>query len=204
MALDAAYRVTPEEVAALGWDTLFGRRAPRVVEVGFGNGRFLLEMAQRHPDVDWVGIELYGKGLRALSRALGRSGVTHVRLVKGEALALLGDLFAPASISAIHLNFPDPWPKRRHHKRRLVSPALAALLYSRMVPGGTVHLATDHDCYAFQMRTVFEAHPGFSNATGHHRFVYHIPGRTPTKYEAKFAARGATIRHLIYRRKPWH
>lgn len=186
--------------AATGWVGVFGREAPLVVEVGFGNGQFLADMARARPEADFVGIELYGKGIEKLSRRLARDGATNVRIVKGDAIRVLPGLFGAGEITAVHVNFPDPWPKKRHHKRRLVGPAFPAVLFGCMAPGGDVLLATDHDGYAEQMREVFEAHPGFANAEGPFRFIYHVPGRVPTKYERKFGALGATIRHLRYRR----
>jgi len=190
----------PEGPRPGGWDALFGRRAPLVVEVGFGNGLFLAELAKARPEADFVGIELYGKGIEKLARRLEREALGNVRIVKGEALAVLAARFGPGEITELHLNFPDPWPKKRHHKRRLVGPALPPVLFPRMAPGAAVHLATDHPCYADQMRDVFEAHPGFVNVAGPHRFIYHVPGRVKTKYERKFEALGATVRHLHYLR----
>lgn len=186
-----------------GWDAVFGRPGPLVAEVGFGNGRYLLEMAKARPGVNFVGIELYGKGVQKLSGALAREDVANVRIIKGEGFRTLCSFFGRGDLAEFHANFPDPWPKLRHHKRRFVTPALAALLFRIVRPGGDIHLATDYDCYAFQMRDVFEAHPGFSNVAGPHRFIYEMPGRVKTKYELKFSALGATIRYLWFRRAPF-
>lgn len=186
--------------AATGWPGIFGREAPLVVEVGFGNGQFLADLARSRPEADFVGIELYGKGIVKLARRLEREAVTNVRIVKGDAIRVLAERFGRGQVTQVHVNFPDPWPKTRHHKRRLVGPAFPAVLFPRLAPGGDVFLATDHEGYAHQMMEVFEAHPGFVNAEGPFRFIYHVPGRVPTKYERKFGALGATIRHLHYRR----
>ncbi len=198
--VDPRYEVSSEVLAAGGWQAVFGRQAPLVVEVGFGNGHSLAEMARQNPDTNFVGIELFGKGILKLTRRLERDGIDNVRVVKGEAVACLTDMFTVGELDAIHVNFPDPWPKRRHHKRRLVAAPFVELLHGRVRPGGRVHLATDFTCYAYQMRTVFEAHPGFINRAGAQRFLYHLPGRVKTKYERKFAALGATIRYLEYQR----
>jgi tRNA (guanine-N7-)-methyltransferase len=186
--------------AAAGWPGVFGREAPLVVEVGFGNGQFLVDLARARPEADFVGIELYGKGIVKLARRLEREAIANVRIVKGDAIKVLAERFGRGQIAQVHVNFPDPWPKTRHHKRRLVGPAFPAVLFARLAPGGDVFLATDHEGYAHQMMEVFEAHPGFTNAEGAFRFIYHVPGRVPTKYERKFGALGATIRHLHYRR----
>ncbi len=194
------HSVTPEQVKADGWAKQFGRDAPLVLEIGYGNGVTLAAMAKARPEVNFVGIELYGEGMRKLSKRLVREQINNLILVKGEALALLTELFDTASLSEVHVNCPDPWPKKRHHKRRLIGPPFAVVLHDRLAPQGSLHLATDHDCYAYQMRTVMEAHPGFLNRAGCHRFLYHLPGRMKTKYELKFAALGARIRYLIYDR----
>lgn len=199
IAVPPPYAV-PEAAGPEGWKAVFGRRAPLVVEVGFGNGQFLAGMARARPQCDFVGIELYGKGIEKLARRLEREGIGNVRIVKGEALGVLRSRFGRGEVAEVHLNFPDPWPKKRHHKRRLVGPALAVALFRCLPPGGEVRLATDDPCYALQMRDVFEAHPGFANAAGPHRFADPEPGRIATKYEHKFSALGATIRHLHFRR----
>lgn len=198
--VDPRHLVTAERLAAGGWPGVFGRPAPLVVELGFGNGQSLAEMAAARPGCNFVGIEVFGKGIVKLVRRLEREGIGNVRVIQGDALAALGKLFAPGVIDELHVNFPDPWPKRRHHKRRMVAPPFVELVFRQVRPGGVVHLATDFTCYAFQMRTVFEAHPGFANGAGPHRFRYHVPGRIRTKYERKFAAQGATIRYLTYLR----
>jgi tRNA (guanine-N7-)-methyltransferase len=196
----APYAVDEALRAATGWAGIFGREAPLVVEVGFGNGGFLADLAQTRPEADFVGIELYGKGIVKLCRRLERDGTENVRIVKGDAIRVLAERFGRGQVHEVHVNFPDPWPKTRHHKRRLVGPAFPVVLFPRLAPGADLFLATDHEGYALQMMEVLEAHPGFVNAAGPFTFIYHVPGRTPTKYERKFGALGATIRHLHFRR----
>jgi tRNA (guanine-N7-)-methyltransferase len=203
IAVPPGYAVPMPEAGPVAWEGVFGRRAPLVVEVGFGNGQFLADMARARPETDFVGIELYGKGIEKLSRRLEREAIGNVRIVKGEALSVLRARFGRGRVAEVHLNFPDPWPKKRHHKRRLVGPALPVALFACLPPGGEVRMATDDTCYALQMREVFEAHPGFANAAGPHRFAEPEPGRVATKYERKFGALGHTIRHLHYRRVGW-
>ncbi|MDH4228657.1 MAG: tRNA (guanosine(46)-N7)-methyltransferase TrmB [Nitrospirota bacterium] len=192
--------VEPELLAREGWEGIFGRTAPLVVEVGFGNGQSLAEMARRQPECNFVGVERYGTGIEKLGKQILRENVANLRLIKGDGVETLESCFAPGSITAFHSNFPDPWPKLRHHKRRFVDPALAAILFPLLAPVADVFLATDHECYARQMRDVFEAHPGYVNQAGTGQFLYAMPGRIRTKYEVKFAARGATIHYLWYRR----
>jgi len=200
IAVPHRYALPGPEAGRVAWETVFGRRAPLVVEVGFGNGQFLADMARNRPGTDFVGIELYGKGIEKLVRRLEREDIGNVRIVKGEALAVLRARFGPGEVAEVHLNFPDPWPKKRHHKRRLVGPALPVALFACLPPGGQVRLATDDACYALQMKDVFEAHPGFANVAGPHRFGDPEPGRIATKYERKFGALGHAIRHLHFRR----
>jgi tRNA (guanine-N7-)-methyltransferase len=115
-------------------------------------------------------------------------------------MEVLEDCFESGAIHTFHCNFPDPWPKVRHHKRRFVGPALAVRLFDRVRADADLFFATDFDCYAYQMRDTFEAHPGYANLAGNGAFLYEMPDRIVTKYERKFAARGATIRYLWYRR----
>jgi tRNA (guanine-N7-)-methyltransferase len=198
--VDPRFVVDMERLAVDGWAGAFGRQAPLAVEIGFGNGQSLAAMAASRPEVNFLGIEMFGQGIEKLSKRLAREGIKNVRLIRGDGVGLLSEIFAPGSIDEMHVNFPDPWPKRRHHKRRMVAPPFVEVLFSQVRPDGLVYLATDFTCYAFQMRTVFEAHPGFANLAGPHRFGYHQPGRARTKYERKFAAQGSTIRYLRYRR----
>lgn len=199
-AVDDGYGVDEALCAATGWAGVFGDGTPLVVEVGFGNGQSLAEMARRRPESGFVGIELYGKGVQKLCRRLDREKIGNVRVIKDEAFETLGKRFRDGIIDEVHVNFPDPWPKRRHHKRRLVDPAFVELLFAKLRPGGEVFLATDFDCYADQMLEVFEAHPGFVNTAGPLTFRYEMPDRIVTKYERKFSELGATIRYLWYRR----
>lgn len=200
--VDPRYGVDERLLAACGWEEVFGRPGPLVVEVGFGNGQLLVDMATARPEANFVGIELYGKGIHKLGKRCDREGIGNLRLIKGEALSVLEDCFRTGEIAEMHIHCPDPWPKLRHHKRRLVGPRLCALLFDRVMPGGSLYVSTDHDCYAEQMRRVLEAHPGLKNRAGFNTFIYDVPDRAPTKYERKFAAQGATIRHLHFDRVP--
>ncbi len=129
---------------------VFGRVAPLVVEIGSGMGEVTTAMAAAQPEVDIVAVEVHRAGVAALLQRLDAAHLTNVRVVEGDAVALLGDVIAPSSLTEVRVFFPDPWPKARHAKRRLLSPAFARLVASRLVPGGRLHVATDWPAYAAQ------------------------------------------------------
>lgn len=181
------------------WTAVFGRRAPLVLEIGFGNGAFLQDLAIARPDHDHVGIELSWTSATHLFRRLDRSGSTNVRAVIGEAHVAVAELFGPASLSAVFVNHPCPWPKARHHGRRLLEPEFLRLLAHRMVPEALLTIATDHDAYAAWIAQALEGqdvlrsrHPTSEVAS--------IAGREPTKYESKALAQGLGIHYFEWRK----
>jgi tRNA (guanine-N7-)-methyltransferase len=182
----------------LNWQARIGRMAPLVVEIGFGNGLFLMRQAERDPDVNLVGIELSWGWVQHLARRLDEAGLTHVRLIHGDAQVALQHLFGPNSISEFFINFPDPWPKQRHHSRRLIQSGLVELLHARLAASGQVTIATDHPDYATWIADTLERQtalqPRFSTTA-----VRELPGRTPTKYEQR--ARGANLPIFYF---VWH
>jgi tRNA (guanine-N7-)-methyltransferase len=174
----------------IDWAALFEREAPLVVEIGFGNGLFLIEQAQRNPDANFVGIELSWGWVQHLAGRLDDAGLASVRLLHAEAHVALQYLFASNALRAVFINFPDPWPKKRHHARRLIQSALVVLVHDRLSSGGQVTIATDHRDYADWIAAILENHgdlrPCFSTTA-----VHELISRTPTKYEQK--ARGANL-----------
>jgi tRNA (guanine-N7-)-methyltransferase len=181
---------------------LFGRDAPRVVEVGFGNGDAMLALAEAHPDWDFLGIEVHPPGIGRLLNGLSARGLEHVRVVRGDAVAVLEGRIPEGSIDRLHVWFPDPWPKKRHHKRRLVQPDFVALIARALRPGGCVHLATDWEDYAFQMLEVLEAEPRLTNAAGPGRFA-DGPGERPvTRFEQRGRRLGHPVWDLLYVHQP--
>jgi tRNA (guanine-N7-)-methyltransferase len=174
----------------LDWQRVFGRTAPLMVEIGFGNGLFLMDQARRNPDANVVGIELSWPWVQHLARCLDQAELAHVRLIHGEAEVVLQSLFGSHSIGEIFINFPDPWPKQRHHTRRLIQTGFVNLLHDRLTTGGQVTIATDHPGYAAWIAAILESQvalqPCFSTTA-----VHELTGRIPTKYEQK--ARGADL-----------
>ena len=175
----------------------FGRTAPLVLEIGSGMGETTAALAAAAPDVDHIAVEVYEPGLAQLLMRLADAGLTNVALVRGDAVALLRERVPPASLAGIRIFFPDPWPKRRHRKRRLVQPDFVALAASRLQPGGFLHLATDWDDYAAQMRDVCDAEPTLENTGA--GWIPRPDWRPVSKFEQRARLEGRTVRDLLYR-----
>ena len=185
---------------AVDWKAIFGREAPLEVDIGFGKGEYLLELSDRHPDVDYVGLEYSRKRALKLRDRIVRLDRRNVRLVFGDAALLVSGLFAPRSVRAFTINFPDPWPKRRHHKRRLVVRAFGETLARALAPDGTITLATDFRPYAEQMLEELSGVAGLVPEFGRD-FAQSLPDRVETLYERKFREEGRTNHYLRFRRK---
>jgi tRNA (guanine-N7-)-methyltransferase len=175
-----------------GW---FGREAPLVVEIGSGIGEATVHVAQARPDVNLLAFEVWRPGVADTLARLGERGLRHVRLVSVDAVWSLEHLLGPRTVSELLTFFPDPWPKTRHHKRRLVTPALASLVADRLVEGGTWRLATDWDDYAEQMRTVLDAEPLLRGGVTPRWSL-----RPLTRFERRGLREGRDITDLTYRR----
>jgi tRNA (guanine-N7-)-methyltransferase len=180
----------------------FGRTAPLVLEIGSGMGESTAALAAAAPDVDHLAVEVFEPGLAQLLMRLAEAGLTNVALLRGDAVELLRQCVPPASLTAIRVFFPDPWPKRKHRKRRLVQPDFAALAASRLAPGCTLHMATDWDDYAVQMRQVCDAEPLLENtAAGEPGGWTPRPEWRPvTKFEQRAVHEGRAVHDLVYRR----
>lgn len=159
------YGVEPQD-AALDFDALFGRCAARILEIGFGMGDGLLAEAAAHPENGYLGIEVHRPGVGSLLRRLDAQHLTNVRVLCADAVEVLQRQIPDASLDAVHLFFPDPWPKRRHHKRRIVQPAFVEQVAQKLKPGGKFHLATDCEDYAWYMMQVLSNYSGFKNIHG--------------------------------------
>lgn len=181
-------------------DRQFGRRAPRYLEIGFGMGDALAEMAARHPEWDFLGIEVYDPGVGSLLGRLAREGLANVRLMRGDAVEVLRWALPADSLDCVMLHFPDPWPKKRHHKRRLVQPPFVALVRTRLKHGGRFQLATDWEDYARHMRRVLEADEGLRNVAGAGAYAKRPLERPVTKFETRGVRLGHGIWDLVYER----
>lgn len=178
----------------------FGRTAPLLVEIGFGMGHVLLANAAARPDWNLLGVEVYRPGIGAVLTRARAAGLTNLRLIEADAVVLLRDVVPPDSIDELQVLFPDPWPKTRHHKRRLIQPAFAQLATSRLRPGGVFRLATDWVPYAEVMLEVLDATPGLVNSHGAGRYAPAPTARIETRFERRGLGLGHEIRDLEYRR----
>jgi tRNA (guanine-N7-)-methyltransferase len=179
--------------------TTFGRVAPKILEIGFGMGGATAHIAAVHPENDYLGVEVHTPGVGALMRLLDAQGSKNVRIIQYDAVEVLNHMIAPDTLDGIHIYFPDPWPKKRHHKRRLIQSPLASLLASRLRPGGYVHLATDWQEYAEWILEVLRGEPLLENA------VFDYAPKPEYRPETKFERRGLNLGHgvwdLVFRRR---
>ncbi len=183
-------------------DAMFGHQAPRVLEIGFGNGEALAWAAQHDPARDYLGIEVHSPGVGRLMNALAAVDARNVRLYRHDAVEVLRDEMAPAALDEVRIWFPDPWPKKRHHKRRLVQPAFVELLATRVKPCGLLHLATDWPEYALHMREVLAAQPAWRLRDGESGESRRPAWRTETRFERRGVALGHPVTDLLYDRVP--
>ena len=186
----------------LDLQALFGNDRPVTLEIGFGNGDSLAEMAAAEPGRNWLGVEVHGPGVGHLLLEIERRGLANLRIVRHDAVELLTQGLAPGSLDACQLFFPDPWPKKRHHKRRILSPRFVELIARVLRPGGIFHAATDWEPYAEEMLVVLEA-PGspFENLAGPGRFSARPDARPPTRFEQRGERLGHRVSDILVRRR---
>ncbi len=185
----------------LDLDAVFGRRAPRVVEIGFGNGEHLAALAEQHPERDFLGIEVHPPGIGRLLLALAASDLTNVRVSGHDAVEVFEAQIPLDSLDEVQILFPDPWHKKRHHKRRLIQTPFAECLARRLKPGGVLELATDWQPYAEHMREVLDACALLENVATGGGFIERVRDRAPTRFEQRGERLGHDIRELAYRRR---
>jgi tRNA (guanine-N7-)-methyltransferase len=177
----------------------FGRGAPKVLEIGFGMGETTAAIAQAHPEIDYLGVEVHSPGVGSLLKRIDELELTNVRIVQHDAAEVVRDMLAPGTLDAVHVFFPDPWPKKRHHKRRLLQPPFVALLAARLKPGGLLHVATDWRDYAEQALAVLQAEPLLENTAA--GFAPRPAQRPPTKFEQRGMKLGHDVWDLVFRRR---
>lgn len=178
----------------LDLDTIFGRSAPRVLEIGFGNGESLANIAQQHPENDYLGIEVHRPGVGHLLMRIEELGLSNLRVMCSDAVEVLQQQIPDNSLMGLYLFFPDPWHKKRHHKRRQVQPEWAQLVRRKLSIGGHLHMATDWQEYAEYMLVVLSAAEGFSNTSATGDYVPRPEYRPLTKFEQ----RGQRLRHGVW------
>jgi len=183
----------------LDLDAVFARTAPRILEIGFGMGETTAVIAAEHPENDYLAIEVHSPGVGSLLKLIDEQHLTNLRIIQHDAIEVLRDMLPAESLAGIHLFFPDPWPKKRHHKRRLVQAPFIALLVSRMAPGATLHMATDWEDYAAQMLEVLNAEPGLANTAA--GFSPRPASRPQTKFESRGLRLGHQVWDLVFRKR---
>jgi tRNA (guanine-N7-)-methyltransferase len=188
------YRAQPLDFAAL-----FGREAPTVLEIGFGMGDASAQIAAALPGTDFIGIEVHAPGVGALLKRIGEMQLSNLRLLQHDAVEVLESMIPPQSLAGVHLYFPDPWHKTRHHKRRLVQPAFVQRLATRLAPGGYLHCATDWLPYAEQMLEVLGAETTLENTTD--GYAPRPAWRPLTKFEARGLKLGHGVWDLVFRKR---
>ncbi len=186
------------DTSLLDFDALFGRSAPRVLEIGFGNGELLAELAATHPDHDYLGLEVHRPGVGHLLIAAGRAGLTNVRVICDDAMEVLRHRLPAGSLDAVLLLFPDPWPKKRHHKRRIVGPEFLSLVAAALRPGGRLHLATDWQNYAEHMFEALSRCPDFRNSVAGDDYTTGAVERPDSRPVTKYENRGQRLGHEVW------
>ena len=185
----------------INWQQVFGRDATRIVEIGFGMGQSLLEMAKANADQDFIGVEVYRSGVGSLLADLEDQAVTNVRVFAADIIEVFEQAIPDASVDRVQLFFPDPWPKKRHHKRRLLQNAFVEKVAAKLRPGGVFHMATDWQDYAKHMLTTMSNSPYFSNQAGPGQFAERPAYRPLTKYEQRGQALGHGVWDLLFIKK---
>ncbi|MCP4043858.1 MAG: tRNA (guanosine(46)-N7)-methyltransferase TrmB, partial [Gammaproteobacteria bacterium] len=184
----------------LDLDLVFSRAAPRFVEVGFGNGDALLVLAEEHPERDFIGIEVHPPGIGRMLAGLEERHLGNVRLIREDAVVIFETRIMDSSLDGVNIWFPDPWPKKRHHKRRLVQPSFMDVVTRKLKVGGALHLATDWDEYARHMLKVLQAQPGLVNLAGNGSFYTGETSRPETHFQRRGHRLGHDVWDLIFQR----
>ncbi len=190
-----------EQAGELDFDALFGRVAPVVLEIGFGNGESTWQMAAAAPDENFIAVDVHRPGVGQLLTHLQKHGISNTRIYCGDGVEFLRDRIMGDTLAAIRLFFPDPWPKKRHHKRRIIQPEFIALVAEKVRGGGILHLATDWQPYADHMLEVLGNNDSFENLSPSGDYYSNPKWRPETRYERRGQKLGHEVRDLVYRRR---
>jgi tRNA (guanine-N7-)-methyltransferase len=185
--------------ALLDFAAAFGRIAPVIVEIGFGMGETTAALAAANAQWDFLGLEVHGPGVGALLNRIDAAGLTNLRVIRHDAVEVVAQMIPEGSLAGVHVYFPDPWPKKRHHKRRLLQPGLVRALAQRLSPGGYLHAATDWAEYAQEILATFAAEPMLVNTVAD--FAPRPAWRPQTKFETRGLKLGHGVRDIVFRRR---
>ena len=189
----------PYAASLLDLDAVFGRSAPHILEIGFGMGETSAAIAEANPQNDYIGVEVHTPGVGSLCKLIAERRLANQRIIQHDAVEVLRDMIPEGSLDGVHIFFPDPWPKARHHKRRLIKPPLVATLARRLKPGGYIHCATDWENYAEQMLDVLSAEPSLENTAD--GYAPRPDYRPLTKFEQRGIRLGHGVWDLVFRRR---
>lgn len=190
------FGITIPENEQLNFAKIFNRVAPTILEIGFGHGDTLIPMAKQNPNQNYLGIEVHEPGVAAVMAEIIENNLTNIRVIQNDAVKILQNNIADHTLSRVHIYFPDPWPKKKHHKRRIIQTEFLDLLKNKLMGGGVLHFATDWDDYAKHVMSLLSAHSGFKNCTGDNQFAdnkkLHLRANT------KFEMRGRKLGHGVW------
>ncbi len=184
----------------LDLEAVFGRPAPKILEIGFGMGETTARIAAENPENDYLGVEVHTPGVGALLKRIDEQALTNIRVIQHDAVEVVRCMIPPQSLAGIHVFFPDPWPKKRHHKRRLLQAPFAELLASRLVPGGYLHVATDWQEYAEHVLATLSSVAALENTQD--GFAVRPAGRPETKFESRGRRLGHDSWDVFFRKRP--
>ena len=190
----------PYQPAAMDLDAVFGRASPKILEIGFGMGETTARIAAAAPEKDFLGIEVHTPGVGALCKLVSEQALGNIRIMQHDAVEVLRDMIPDGTLAGVHVFFPDPWRKARHHKRRIIQPDFVALIAAKLVPGGYLHCATDWENYAHWMLEVLAAEPALENTAD--GFAPRPDYRPLTKFENRGLKLGHGVWDLVFRRRP--
>ena len=193
------YGITLQQ-GIIDFDALFGRRGARILEIGFGNGASLAEMATEHPENDYLGIEVHRPGVGNLLLQIEKQSLNNIRVSNDDAIEVLEQQIPDESLDDVYLFFPDPWHKKKHHKRRIVQPAFVNLIQRKLKPGGIFHMATDWENYAEHMMAAMSTAAGFKNIAGEGQYTARPAYRPLTKFEQRGHRLGHGVWDLVFRK----
>lgn len=196
------WRRTPEQLSEAGLDAVYGEAFPHPlrlnVDLGFGRGEFVLALAEKAPDTPFLAVEYSPKRMHKMARRLARSELENIRLVHGRAEVVVAEHLPDGCVERFWINFPDPWPKKRHHRRRLIQPAFVRELVRCLAPGGRIEVATDHEGYAEHVHAVLSAEPRLRNLHAPDAFRREAHERPCTGYELEWRAQGRSFHFFSY------